>query len=62
MQDQQLPNRAAINDGELTSFEVGGMHPHEWKMDQGLNAPVLFWWSAKALLPLCTQWPRLNSI
>ena len=30
------------NNGEITSFEVGGSHPHELKMDQELEAPVLF--------------------
>jgi len=43
MQDQQMPKRAQIDDGDITSFEVGGIHPHELKMDQGLKAPVLFY-------------------
>jgi len=41
VQDQQLPNRAQIDDGDITSFEVGGIHPHELKMDQQLYAAAL---------------------
>ena len=29
--------RATINDGDITSFEVGGINPHELKMDQQLK-------------------------
>ena len=56
-----MPNRAQIDDGDITSFEVGGIHPHELKMDQERSSRA-FSWPAKALLPLCTQWPRLNLI
>ncbi len=27
------PKRAAFNDGDITSFEVGGANPHGFKMD-----------------------------
>jgi hypothetical protein len=29
-----MPNRAQIDDGEITSFEVDGIIPHALKMDQ----------------------------
>ena len=44
-----------------TSFEVGGVNPHELKMDQEPKLPCFSNGPQKHLLPLCTQWPRLNT-
>jgi len=34
------PYRAAFNNGDITSFEVGGINPHGLKMDQEPIAPA----------------------
>ena len=34
MQTNKCPYRATINNGDITSFKVGGINPHELKMDQ----------------------------
>ena len=45
----------------MTSFEVGGVNPHELKMDQEPMAPAFSHGPVLRFVPLYAQWPRLNS-